>query len=122
MIRYPNVSGAQVGVFEAQPKSGHSVLSYRAGCVGCLDTFGSAEDPQALGSARTWAIKHSAECRALPQPDESAPDYRAESEQYAKRAAELIRGQGTQFELSDRTAVAMAYVGIADIYARLAEL
>jgi hypothetical protein len=124
-IRYRNLNGAQVGVFEAQPKLGHAVLSYRAGCAGCLDTFGSAEDPQGFSSARTWAIKHSAECRAFPAPDpddDDKADYRAEAQQYAHRAAEIIRGQGTQFELSDRTGVAMAYVGVADIYARLAGL
>jgi hypothetical protein len=120
-IRYRNLSGAQVGVFEGQPKPGHPVLTYRAGCAGCLVTFGSAEEPESLNSARTWAVKHSGECRALPQPDESAPDFRALAARYADRAAKLIDGTGTQFELSDRTGNAMAYVGIADVYTRLAE-
>lgn len=72
IIRYLNLSGASVGVFEAQAKPGHPVLSYRSGCCGCLETFGSAESPEALRSARDWAVKHSETCRALPQPDDDS--------------------------------------------------
>lgn len=119
IIRYRNLSGAQVGVFESQPRAGFPELTYRAGCTGCLETRGSAEMPLPLPEAREWAAEHSGQCRALPQPEEGQPDFRALATDFAERAAMVMRGDGTQSELRDRNASAGTYIGLAEIYARL---
>jgi hypothetical protein len=128
VIRYLNQGGAIVAVFAANYPHGTASGSVSpspdanraARCHGCGETRATIERGDLINAVRAWAVKHSAECRALPQPDESAPDFRELASQYANRAAKLIEGSGTQAELSDRTGNAMAYVGIADIYARLA--
>ena len=73
VVRYLNQGGAQVGVYEAMPTG--PVLPYRAGCWGCLETYGSVEAPGTLGTARAWAAGHAEECRALPQPTEPTGTY-----------------------------------------------
>ena len=120
VIRYLNLSGARVGVFESQARAGYPDLTYRAGCAGCLETYGSAERPQTLAEARDWAGEHSATCRALPQPPESGePDYRTLAADAVERAAMVMRGDGTQTENRDRNASAGTYLAMADVYARL---
>lgn len=122
IIRYLNLNGAQVGVFESQAKAGHPALSYRSGCTGCLETFGSAEEPEALNGARIWAVKHSQTCHALPQPEESRSGYLTLSVEYAERAVEIMRGNGTQTELRDRNASATVYIQLSETYARLSRI
>ncbi len=120
VVRYLNQGGAQVGVFEAMPSG--PVLPYRAGCFGCLETYGSAESPGTLGTARAWAAGHAEECRALPQPTEpGAADFRALAHEYARKAADAIDGQGlTQAADKYRTEAAETYAGLAGVYAMLA--
>jgi hypothetical protein len=64
VIRFRGLSGAIVAVTEATGKGSNA--RFTADCAGCL-----AHNPgggRYLETARDWAAKHSAECRALPQP------------------------------------------------------
>jgi hypothetical protein len=120
VVRYLNQGGAQVGVYEAMPTG--PVLPYRAGCWGCLETYGSAEAPGTLGTARAWAASHAEQCRALPQPTEpTGPDFRALAHEYALKAADAIDGRGlTQAADKYRIEAAETYAGLAGVYAMLA--
>lgn len=75
LIRYPNLSGALVTVRVADHPRGTAnispspTLNRYAECSGCGDTRASVERGVRLDEARTWANKHAAECRALPQPE-----------------------------------------------------
>jgi len=76
VIRYPNLSGALVMVCVADfPKGSVTVsasphLNRYAECAGCGDGIATIVRGVPIEQARKWAAKHSAECRALPQPDD----------------------------------------------------
>jgi hypothetical protein len=86
VIRYANLAGALVYVFETEPVADHPVLKYWARCDGCLMVSGGVNAPDAINSVREWAVKHSAACRALPQPGNGP----AESGKYLSIAATLF--------------------------------
>lgn len=70
VVRYLNLSGALVTVSHRRPQ-GTRTVGFGAECTACLDDTDSTVALIAtLKDARTWANKHAAECRALPQPDE----------------------------------------------------
>jgi len=69
LVRYQNQSGALVTVSH-RPPEGQRLVAYGAECSACLDdTDSHFEVPSTLKGARDWANQHSAECRALPQPN-----------------------------------------------------
>lgn len=71
IIRYANQTGALVIVREHQAYRNAYDMPIRlfdAECTGCLEDNG-ALPATAPRTAREWAAKHSAACRALPQPD-----------------------------------------------------
>lgn len=88
VIGYRNLAGALVTVFMGEPNAARPVLNYWGRCDGCLLTFGEPTTPDALNSARTWAEKHSATCRALPKSD-SESDHLSAAADLIERALTL---------------------------------
>lgn len=80
IVRFPNRSGAIVHVIEltrTHVGTSDGTTKYAAECTGCADnskiTITAGElVPLTLSDARSWAVKHSADCSALPRP-ENAP-------------------------------------------------
>lgn len=75
VIRFSNQMGALVTVTELPPPKfadPDAERGHQGRCSGCLDASQAytATYPDHLGNARTWANKHAAACRALPQPDQ----------------------------------------------------
>ena len=69
-IRFPNLSGAIVHVISLREDRllGAPRLVFGARCTGCLDSFERDTYLDTIVRPREWAAKHSATCRALPQP------------------------------------------------------
>ena len=69
-IRYPNLSGALVTVdaHREERAFGGLRLVFSARCSGCLDSYDRGALSPNLDRPRDWAAKHSAACRAMPQP------------------------------------------------------
>lgn len=70
VIRYRGQGGALVTVTDMRPEGDSENYRFTTQCTGCWETMpGRTGD---LGQTRTWANKHAAACRALPQDDLSA--------------------------------------------------
>jgi hypothetical protein len=71
VIRFPNLSGAivTVGSLREGSVTRDERLIYGARCAGCLDAYDHGHYLPAINDPRAWAAKHSAACRALPQPE-----------------------------------------------------
>lgn len=117
VIRYRNLSGAHVTVVE---RDTHNPITYRAGCSGCLETYGSAQDEKTMDMARNWAADHAQDCRALPQ-DGAGLDFTLLAAEYAERAANALDGKDlTVAADKNRALAAETYAAIAAVYAMLA--
>ena len=71
IVRFPNLSGALVEVTSLREDRliGETRLVFGARCAGCLETYENGHYTANIHHPRTWAAKHSATCRALPQPE-----------------------------------------------------
>jgi hypothetical protein len=71
VVRFPNLSGALVEVrtLREEWRIGEARLVFGAGCAGCLEAYDNGRYLPGIDHPRTWAAKHSATCRALPQPE-----------------------------------------------------
>ena len=71
VVRFPNLSGAivEVGSLREDRLIGETRLVFGARCAGCLETYENSHYTTNIHHPRTWAAKHSATCRALPQPE-----------------------------------------------------
>ena len=135
VIRYRNLGGALVTVFEVDPPRDRGnpdppTDPAAAQCAGCLEVMDTDAHTR-LRDARSWAANHAYTCAALPRIADGAADpetFAALAEQYAQHAARLLEGRaatepgvGAAHETRDPADAARIYVGIADVYARLAE-
>lgn len=134
VIRYRNLGDAMVTVFEVGPPSGpgDSCLPTdpaAAQCAGCLEVM-DTDAYTSLRDARSWAADHARTCAALPRVADGQADpetFAALAERYARHAARLLEGRaaqassaGAERETWNPAEAARIYVGIADVYARLA--
>jgi hypothetical protein len=121
LIRYPNLSGAIVRVIEVkQASTNPDVWDQRfvGQCAGCLDSKGTTAYPENLASARTWAAKHAAACRALPPVDDESQSvssvYLGEAHRLIERAREaMTRGDDEKQRAELLVTVANSMVGFA---------
>ena len=74
VIRFANLCGAVVAVNALREERliGDARLVFAARCAGCLESYEQDRYIPAIHHPRTWAAKHAANCRALPQSETNA--------------------------------------------------